>query len=94
MQQVKEEHPRPNDDGAADDGAADHGATHEGAAAPAGHTDESIGRPAEWREGRYQRDGHSVDRSVEPPPNTDEPRDPLLLFSRLHWCSRRPPFFS
>jgi hypothetical protein len=40
-----------------------------------GSSDEAIGRPEEWREGRYQRGGHSVDRSVEPPSNTDEPRD-------------------
>ena len=79
MEQGKEEHPRPNDDGAADDGAADHGATHEGAAAPAGHTDESIGRPAEWREGRYQRGGARVDQSVKTPPATspvNRPKSP------------------
>jgi hypothetical protein len=40
-----------------------------------GSSDEAIGRPDEWREGRYQRGGHSVDRSVEQPPNTDQPRD-------------------
>jgi hypothetical protein len=40
-----------------------------------GSSDEAIGRPDEWREGRYQRGGHSVDRSVEQPLNTDEPRD-------------------
>jgi hypothetical protein len=40
-----------------------------------GSSDEAIGRPEEWREGRYQRGGHSVDRSVEKSPETDEPRD-------------------
>ncbi|HEY4445075.1 MAG TPA: hypothetical protein VGN30_12395 [Steroidobacteraceae bacterium] len=40
-----------------------------------GSSDEAIGRPDEWREGRYQIDGDSVDRSVEPPPNTDQPPD-------------------
>lgn len=40
-----------------------------------GSSDEAIGRPGEWREGRYQRGGDSVDQSVEQPPNTDQPRD-------------------
>lgn len=35
--------------------------------APSGSTDESIGRPAGWREGRYQRSGAPVDQSVTPP---------------------------
>jgi hypothetical protein len=38
-----------------------------GAAAPTGSTDESIGRPSDWREGRYQRSGARVDQSVETP---------------------------
>jgi hypothetical protein len=40
-----------------------------------GSSDEAIGRPDEWREGRYQRGGQSVDRSVEKPPDTDQPPD-------------------
>jgi hypothetical protein len=40
-----------------------------------GSSDEAIGRPGEWREGRYQTEGGPVDRSVEPPPNTDQPPD-------------------
>jgi hypothetical protein len=64
-----------------------------------GSSDEAIGRPDEWREGRYQRGGHSVDRSVEPPPNTDQPRDVVSTpvthedYSRLEDApaGRRPP---
>jgi hypothetical protein len=36
-----------------------------------GTTDESIGRPGPWREGRYQRRGQSLEDSVEP----DQPLD-------------------
>ena len=32
-----------------------------------GSSDESIGRPAEWREGRYERAGTPVDKSVHVP---------------------------
>jgi hypothetical protein len=61
MQHSKEGHPRSN---------------HEGAVAPAGSTDESIGRPADWREGRYQRSGARVDQSVNQPSQTnDQPHD-------------------
>jgi hypothetical protein len=31
-----------------------------------GTTDESIGRPGPWREGRYQQSGEALDNSVEP----------------------------
>jgi hypothetical protein len=65
MQHSKEDRPQSNHDGAA----------HEGAAAPAGSTDESIGRPGDWREGRYQRSGARVDQSVNQP-SQNEPRDP------------------
>jgi hypothetical protein len=40
-----------------------------------GSSDEAIGRPDEWREGRYQRGGDPVDRSVDKPPETDQPHD-------------------
>jgi hypothetical protein len=44
--------------------------------AATGSTDESIGRPANWREGRYQRSGAPVDQSVNQPSQTDdEPHD-------------------
>jgi hypothetical protein len=44
--------------------------------APEGSTDESIGRPGTWREGRYQRRGADVDQSVNQPAQTDdEPHD-------------------
>ena len=33
-----------------------------------GSGDESIGRPEEWREGRYEKPGAPVDRSVRKPP--------------------------
>jgi hypothetical protein len=38
---------------------------------PKGSADEAIGRPKEWREGRYQQPGKPVDQSVEKP--ADEP---------------------
>ncbi len=39
-------------------------------------TDEAIGRPADWREGRYQQKGARVDQSVNKPSQTDdEPHD-------------------
>jgi hypothetical protein len=31
-----------------------------------GTTDESIGRPGPWREGRYQKSGQALDNSVAP----------------------------
>jgi hypothetical protein len=37
-----------------------------------GSSDESIGRPNPWREGRYQQPGKSVDRAVTPPPGGKE----------------------
>jgi hypothetical protein len=37
-----------------------------------GSSDESIGRPKEWREGRYQRPGASVDLSVVKPAQTPD----------------------
>jgi hypothetical protein len=46
--------------------------------APSGSTDESIGRPAGWREGRYQRSGAPVDQSVTPPASSraNRPKSP------------------
>lgn len=35
-----------------------------------GSTDESIGRPGPWQEGRYQRPVQSVDQSVQTPEGT------------------------
>ena len=32
-----------------------------------GSTDESIGRPGEWREGRYEQKGKPVDQRVDDP---------------------------
>ena len=41
-----------------------------------GSSDEAIGRPAEWREGRYEQPGKPVDQSVNNPVQTDdEPHD-------------------
>jgi hypothetical protein len=34
-----------------------------------GSSDESIGRPKQWREGRYQKPGESIDDSVKAPDN-------------------------
>jgi hypothetical protein len=39
-------------------------------------SDEAIGRPAEWREGRYQRRGDPPDQAVNKPSETDaQPHD-------------------
>jgi hypothetical protein len=41
-----------------------------------GSSDEAIGRPKEWREGRYQQTNKPVDQSVNNPSQTsDEPHD-------------------
>jgi hypothetical protein len=41
-----------------------------------GSSDESIGRPANWREGRYQQRGGPIDQSVnKPSETTSEPHD-------------------
>ncbi|MGA2398987.1 MAG: hypothetical protein ABSG30_13100 [Steroidobacteraceae bacterium] len=41
-----------------------------------GSTDESIGRPGNWREGRYQRSGALVDQSVNDPSQQNPPDPP------------------
>ena len=35
-----------------------------------GTTDEDIGRPGPWREGRYQTRGQPLDQTVKTPPGT------------------------
>jgi hypothetical protein len=46
------------------------------AGSPKGSSDEAIGRPKEWREGRYQQNDKPVDQSVNNPSQTsDEPHD-------------------
>jgi hypothetical protein len=35
-----------------------------------GSSNEDIGRPGPWKEGRYQRRGQSVDQTVQTPPGT------------------------
>lgn len=43
-----------------------------------GSSDKSIGRPAEWREGRYQQPGKPVDESVQiPPDERNRSREPI-----------------
>jgi hypothetical protein len=43
-----------------------------------GSADESIGRPAVWREGRYQQPGMPIDRSVQIPADERNPsHDPV-----------------
>jgi hypothetical protein len=37
-----------------------------------GSSDESIGRPKEWREGRYEQPGKPVDSSVRKPRQKDD----------------------
>jgi len=41
-----------------------------------GSTDEDIGRPGPWKEGRYQRPGQSIDQSVHTPAGTPNPDQP------------------
>ncbi len=41
-----------------------------------GSTDESIGRPGNWREGRYQLSGVRVDQSVNEPSQQKPPEPP------------------
>jgi hypothetical protein len=41
-----------------------------------GSSDESIGRPREWREGRYQQPGKPVDQSVNDPSQRIKKEDP------------------
>jgi hypothetical protein len=40
-----------------------------------GSTNEAIGRPGPWKEGRYQRPGQSVDQSVQTPAGTSPSSD-------------------
>jgi hypothetical protein len=64
MQHSNEEgRPRPNDDGPA------------APTAPTGSTDQAIGRPGNWREGRYQRSGARIDQSVNQPSQTEHEPD-------------------
>jgi hypothetical protein len=46
-----------------------------GGSAQTGSTDESIGRPGNWREGRYQRNGARVDQTVNQP-SQSTPKSP------------------
>jgi len=66
------ERPRPSIPG----GAAD-----DGGAAAAGSTDESIGRPGNWREGRYQRSGTppAAPRANTPKSPPAEQQKPVTL---------------
>ena len=43
---------------------------------PKGSSDEAIGRPSEWREGRFQQRGGALDQSVNKPSEANaEPHD-------------------
>jgi hypothetical protein len=44
-----------------------------GGSVQTGSTDESIGRPGNWREGRYQRSGARVDQTVNQPSQSKTP---------------------
>ncbi|MGD0494085.1 MAG: hypothetical protein ABSC32_21375 [Steroidobacteraceae bacterium] len=51
-------------------------ARKETSTARTGASDESIGRPANWQEGRYQQRGQPIDQSVNKPSETAaEPHD-------------------
>lgn len=39
--------------------------------------DEAIGRPAEWHEGRFQKQGVPVDQNVEPPAHSPAKHDKI-----------------
>jgi hypothetical protein len=47
-----------------------------------GTTDEDIGRPGPWREGRYQRRGQKADQSVKTPPGPRDPAPPSKPVTR------------
>ena len=70
MKESKRGRSRPKHSGAT--GAIDGGAADGAAAVPGGSTDQSIGRPGNWREGRYQRSGARVDQAVNQPSQTDD----------------------
>jgi hypothetical protein len=42
---------------------------------PKGTSDEAVGRPAPWREGRYQQPGKPVDQTVNNPSEDGAPHD-------------------
>jgi hypothetical protein len=44
-----------------------------------GSSDEAIGRPQQWREGRYQRSGQDVDSSVEKSPDANADESPQAV---------------
>jgi hypothetical protein len=44
-----------------------------------GSSDEAIGRPQQWREGRYQRSGQDVDSSVEKSPEANADESPQAV---------------
>jgi hypothetical protein len=69
----------------------------EPAQSPNGSSGESIGRPADWQEGRYQQPGQPVDQSVNKPSETAaEPHDtvgtqtPPATGKRTSQTGRRP----
>lgn len=60
---------------------------------PEGSSDESIGRPADWREGRYQQPGKAVDESVVEPVQRDQPppEPPSKPVTRKDYEDLTPP---
>jgi hypothetical protein len=58
-----------------------------------GSSDEAIGRPPDWREGRYERPGKPVDTAVndpsqKAPPSPDPASTPV---TREDYEQRKPP---
>ena len=62
-----------------------------------GSSDQSIGRPGNWREGRYQQRGEPIDQSVnKPSESTAEPHDTVgtqtpPATGRDNAATRQPP---
>jgi len=58
-----------------------------------GSSDEAIGRPKEWREGRYQQPGKAVDRSVSDPSQLDDklPGPASTPVTKKDYEQPRPP---
>jgi hypothetical protein len=58
-----------------------------------GTSNESIGRPKGWREGRYQRAGQSLDDAVasEPPVQPKQSSDPRSTPVHLDEYTKIPP---
>lgn len=56
-----------------------------------GSSDEAIGRPKEWKEGRYQQAGKPVDETVTSEPEAEPPSPPSAPVTRADYEEVGPP---